>query len=202
MRELEDFLPFVLPHATACPEPTALKYLREAAITFCQRTRVWREVDTLPVDGLEIQTVCVPPHSSLFEIEGAWLDGERLSPAPFAKVAHLLDRRGQGKPQFITQTRHDAVMLLPRGPGKLRISMFLTPAHDAEVVPTFLYDQFGREIGWGALAEICLLPNQPFTSPDMALLFSQRFTSACDRNFAANIKGQQRAPARSKPSFF
>jgi len=202
MRELTEFLPYVLPFAAACPEPTAEKYIREAAIEFCQRTRVWREIDSFPVTGHELETACAPPHSELFEIERAWLDGVALTPVSMGEVAFMLDEHGGGQPAYITQSTPNSIRVLPRGPGKLRISMFLKPSLDAEVLPSFLFDQYAKVIGEGALAQICLLPNQPFTSPDYAMMFAGRFNAACDRNFAVNLKGQQRGRVRTKPSFF
>lgn len=200
MRELEDFFPYVQPFAVACPEPVALKYILESAIEFCERTRIWREVETIPVTGQEFEVMCVPPHSSLYQIERAWIDETELVPAQFKDVAHLADF--SGLPKFITQASQNSVSLYPRGKGNLKISMFLKPAYGAEVLPDFLFDQHATAIGYGALKEICLLPNQPFTSPDYAMMFAQRFDAACNRHFATNIKGQHRARARTRPNFF
>ena len=200
MRELEDFFPHIQLFAPACPEPTANKFVREAAMEFCRRTRAWRETDTFPLAGHEIETMCVPPHSELFEIEAAWIDGEQLTPARYSNVAMLAHE--SGKPKYISQTSPNSIRLFPPGPGDLTISMFLVPAQEAEFLPDFLFDQYAQVISWGALREICLLPNQPFTNPDMATMFAGRFEVACNRNFAMNIKGQQRARARTRPNFF
>ena len=64
MREIQDLLTYVLPFANACPTQTAIKYLRESAIRFCQETRVWREYDTFVTDGSEIITLSIPGESS------------------------------------------------------------------------------------------------------------------------------------------
>lgn len=185
----------------ACAEPIAVKYLRQAAMEFCTRTRIWRETDEFATVATDIEVLCVPPMAALHEIEAAWFDGSRLEPAQF-KQAFAPGMDDGGLPRWITQAGPDRVSLVPRGTGTLRISMFLKPAEDAEVVPGFLYDHHAEAIGWGALREIKLLPNQPFTDPSMAGLFAQRFEAAMNRHAAMNIRGQQRARGGARASYF
>lgn len=185
----------------ACAEPLAVKYLREAAMEFCTRTRIWRETDEFTTVASDIEVLCVPPMAALHEIEAAWFDESPLEPARFKQTFAPGEEDG-GLPRWITQVAPDRVSLVPKGAGTLRISMFLKPAEDADVVPDFLYDHHAREIGWGALREIKLLPGQPFTDPSMAGLFAQRFEAALNRHATTNIRGQQRAKGRANASYF
>lgn len=200
MRDLLDFLPHVLPHAMACPDPVAVKFLREAAQEFCARTRIWRQTDEFPSSAEEDEIICVPPHASLHEIDEAWMDNARLTPRRFDEVFGRDIAPGQ--PKFITQAGPDRVSLTPRGAGTLRISMFLKPAEGADLVPAMLYDHHARTIGWGALREVLMLPNQPFSDPQKSLMFGARFDQAVNRHFATNIVGQHRARGRANAQFF
>lgn len=201
MRDLSDFLSYVLPHAPACPEPVAVQYLRVAATEWCERTRCWRETDELPTAAYEIEVLCVPPFSSLHEIEAAWFDGRPLTPKSFHEA--WPDDRGDtgARPRWITQAQPNTVRLIPRGTGTLRISMFLKPAPDADVVPGFLFDQWVQPLADGALARILALPDPAYANPTAAVVYRSAFDAAANRNFAANIRGQQRASSRARAQF-
>jgi len=197
MRELIDFSRFVLPYAAACPEPIMELHVRAAAREFCAATKCWREVDTLPVRGDEFEVLCVPPHASLIAIESASFDGRPLGRVAFEDV----DPGDQGQPRGIYQLQPNTISLTPRGPGKLTVAMFLQPSQDADVLPLFLYDQWGEQIGHGALARILELPEQPYSDPGGALRHRALFERAKDSNFNASVRGQQRAPIRSRSRF-
>ena len=200
MRDLLDFLPHVLPHAMACPDPVAVKYLREAAQEFCARTRIWRETDEFPTLPDEEEVLCVPPYAALHEIDEAWFDTGRLEPKRFDEVFGRDE--GDGQPRYITQAGPDRVKIVPHAVGTMRVSMFLKPAEGADVVPDMLFDHHARTIGWGALREVLMLPNQPFSDPQKALMFGARFDQAVNRHFAANLTGQHRARGHARGRYF
>lgn len=210
MRSFADFLPFVLPYAPSCPEPVALQYLRQSAIDFCQRTRFWRFVDEFDVTGDTSELLVTPNQSSLFEIEMAWFQPTSESRwVPLTRKAYaeidqaLLDQETNTYtvPNFISQIDYNTVTLIPRASGKLRISMFLSPSNDAVSSPENLFSNYASTVADGALSEILMIPEQPYSNPNLAALKGAMFNSACDSNFAMNIRGQQRSPTRAKSSF-
>lgn len=117
-------------------------------------------------------------------------------------------------------------------PATLRLSLFLKPSvapsgrssipagvYDPEVydgvytesnapvpgtlaVPDFILEQHGYAIGHGAAARIMLIPGQTWTDPQGAAIHRAVFQQAMDETFAISITGQQRAPVRTRPSFF
>lgn len=200
MRSVDDFLPAVLPYATTCPETTAVAHIIDAARLFCQDTRCWREVSTFRVTRNDIEVVCVPPYADLHEIEVAQFNGRELERAPYTAASGAHDDAGD--PTYISEVTPNAVRISPQGEGELVVSVFLMPSLNAELVPDFLVTRFRREVATGALATLLLLPNQSFTNPVMAGEYERRFTAARDKSFNRNIRGQQRAPARARPSFF
>lgn len=200
MIEIADLMHLIVPYAPGCPEPTAVEHLRWAAQRFCEKSRIWRSCKDFDVVGGQDELLCCPSHAQLFEIEKAWFNG------------HELDRRGAGsfdrdcyedsQPRYITQSTPNTVRLVPgaQEKGALRLHVFLKPSQDAEDFPDFL-SEFDRVLADGALSRILLLPNQPFTSPDMAGAFGGAFQAELDSNFNRNLRGQQRAPVRTKARY-
>lgn len=210
MRPFANFLPFVLPYAPSCPEPVAIQYIRQASIDFCQRTRFWRYVDEFDVNGDTTEILAVPSEASLFEIEKAWFQPTNesrwaeLRRLPYAEIDQaLLDEEPNTYtvPNVISQIDYNTVTLIPRTSGKLRISMFLAPSYEATHCQETLFSNYASTIADGALSEILMIPEQPYTNPNLAGFKAGLFNAECDRNFALNVKGQQRAPARTKASF-
>lgn len=197
-RDLSDFLSDVMPYVTTCPEPTAIYHLRNAAIDFCQRTRIWRHEEEFGLTESQDEVFCVPGDAAIHEIEHAWFNGSRLQALPYGNVN---PQTSDALPHYITQASPDTVKVYPFHEGSLRLQLFLKPSQDAETVPGFLYDHHKLTIAYGALAEILMLP-LPVANPGLAADFRQRFESAVNARFRANIRGQQRAPARSRSNYF
>lgn len=217
-RDLEDFFPLVLPNAPAVPVPVAEQCLRQAAVEFCERTRCWRHMVTRTVRR-DVSTVVTPSYAVIHEIESATFDGVRLQPTQFSHVEQGQDPASlTGSPRYITQSEPGTVMLIPFQEGTLILSLFLKPRSGVEpvvpsaysdgpdvaanVVPEFLYSQFGEVIAAGALSRILALPNQTYTDPNRAGFYLAKFERAADSQFHHHIKGEHRAAARTRPSYF
>ena len=203
MREIEDLLPHVMPYAPGCAEPTAIQHLRDAAVRFCERTRCWRHIDRFKTDTHHHQIMAVPSQAVLYEIEWAKF-GERHeleARTPDVEDWHREGDEAYSYPRYISQVNPTCVSIEPHVVGDLSISMFLKPSPTTDMLPDFLVSHFGRAMGDGALATLLLLPNQPFTNPQMAAIFEGKFQAAMDKNFDFNLRGQQRARKRTRPNF-
>lgn len=206
MTDLEDFLTKVLPFAPGCPEPTAFEHIRNAAMEFCEETKLWRAEDTFDV-GDDPNVMCVPQGAVIHEIERCDFNGKRLEPASvgFLDDTHPDWRsdefRLDGVPRFFTQVCPDTVRVVPHQQGRLKVFLRLKPAEDAEQLPDFIATQHRSLIGWGALASILMVPGQPFTDPSRAVYFQAKFDQALGRKSKLQAAGQQRAPIRTKASF-
>lgn len=205
MTDLDVFLPRILPYAPGCPEPTAFAAIILAAQQFCERTRLWRDEDQFNITPSSCNVVCVPEGAVLFEIEHALLDGRPLEPISVGD----LDRdtpdwrtREASGGRWITQTEPGAVLVVPKCSGSLLLTTTLKPAEEADQLPDFLAREHRQVIADGALAEILMTPNQPFTAPDRAQFYAMRFENRLGQLSTASIKGQQRAPTRTRPQFF
>lgn len=205
MIELDVFLPKILPYVPGCPEPTAFAGIIKAAQEFCERTRLWRDEDQFTVTPTSCNVVCAPEGADLYEIESAYLDGCKLEPISLADLDSLHPRwreydAGQGR--WITQIEHGTLIVVPKCQGALKLSTFLRPADDADQLPDFIAKLYSKCIADGALAEILMLPGQPFSDPSRAQFFSTRFEAKLSELTNRTIKGQQRAPTRVRAQYF
>lgn len=200
---------FVLPFAQHAPAPIVRKFVRLAAIEFCERTRCWREIVTVMVNA-QNEAIVAPPHAAIHEIEEATFDGKPLMPTQFTDTT-LLERSEEGTPRYITQTHLNTVALIPWESGSLTLSLFLKPRPETkmkndimsgatvdglDVVPEFMFNQFAQKIADGALARLLMVPGQSFSNPQEGMRRSMLFNQHCDAKFANNITMQHRAPPR------
>lgn len=206
MKPLDEFLQHINIYAPGCAAPTAYFGIRQAAIRFCERTRLWRFEDYFEVQGTESESMFAPSGSVVNDIEAAWFDGQKLEP----KTVDWLDvnydgwRDGSmtGQPKYITQTEPNTLRVVPAAPGTVKLSLILKPAQDCDELPDFMADQFREVIANGALSYILIIPNQSFTNPDMANGFGATFQGDLARLATAGSTGQQRARVRTRGSFF
>ena len=206
MTPFSDFYPHVLPNAPSAPPPAVDFNLRRAAIEFCERTRCWREVQMLDLDGTDAPVLCVPSDAAIHEIENAWFGDRQLRRAPFGAVSPSMwpadaPASNEGAPNVIAQMGWDSIAVIPATAGTLRLSLFLKPSQTAIGVPDFLFERFASALSDGALARLLLVAGQPYTNPPLATALAGSFEMACKRNFDLPIRGQNRAVARSRPQY-
>jgi|GEM_PF-993873 len=213
---LSTLLPYVLPHVPGCPDPVAEFELRMAAIEFCERTRCWRHMVQVEIASNN-RTIIAPSFSQIHEFEEATHNGLKLTPSLWTEgdPDELSGQVREGLPQFITQFAPGQVSIRPFRAGTLRVSAFLKPCHgnafgyDIEdplrdaynTIPAFMRDQYADALAKGALARLHGLPEERFTDPNRSAEARAYFNLACDSAFAANLKGQQRAPIRTKTNW-
>lgn len=208
MKSLSEFLTSINAYAPGCAVPTAYFGIRQAAIEFCERTKLWRHEDELTVTAADPETIVTPTGAVLIDIETATFNGgEPLVP----QTARWLDARYptwrtggvvDGEPAYLTQLDQNTVRIVPGQAGTLNISMWLKPSQDCTTVPDFLPDQYRETIAWGALGRILMTPNQPYTNPQLAANFLAGFDSKITGLSGKGITGQQRARVRTTASFF
>lgn len=210
---LSVLLPLILPMAKHCPEPYALLQARLACIDFCEATRCWRHVQSVTMTDNHTAIVA-PTHSTIFEFEEVTWNGLPLDPVDYteAEPDELAAIAGSGNPRWISQISPGEVGVFPFKPGTLRLSLFLKPRHgqlfgtDADdplhdaynVIPEFLFIQHATALADGALARILMTRDEPFFDPQKAAVHDAAFRSALVRKSSSHVRGQQRAPVRTK----
>lgn len=226
MIPISSFMPLVMTYASSAPYPVVEQAIRLAAVEFCERTRCWRQVVHRHIDvfsgGVAMGDVkIIPPYGTIFEFEFAYFNGCKLIPAQFSDLGASGDDQGPdvGMPRYISQSRPGSLRLtpLPDTSGSLHISIFLKPLtlddwepggygddpdEDLNVLPDFLLTHHGEAIAHGALSRILSIPGQGFTDMAGASGYLASFQHKLDQRFDANLRGQHRAPPRSRSHSF
>lgn len=214
MVDLDRLLPEVMTHARSVPEPTALRYLRNAAIELCQRTKCWAEFDEITITGDDDgEAVTTIEDATIFEIKSARLtnsDGGKYVLDPV--TPEWLDDYDPGwkydfdestaPGRFVTQIKPNTVMVLPKDTGTLNIRLILVPERKAEMIPDFLIDQFHDLLGKGAAAKVLLLPNTEYTNPNLGAAMWSDFLMGLDELALRSQMKQMRAKPRTRATWF
>lgn len=224
MRDIECLLPRIFEVVPACPEPTAIRHLRDAAIDFCRRTRIWRENDCYTVEDDDTGDIAVISQAQIYEITSASVtvpdddDDDDTDPSGATytltpKTVDWLDKNRPGwrwledscgTPEFVTQTEPNMVRIfpLPEIGSRVRLQLILLPSITTDQIIDVLVDAYSQVIADGALARILALPGD-FTNPSLAAVYASSFGEALDRWGSQVPRGQMRARRSTKtPSFF
>jgi hypothetical protein len=207
MIDFDAFLPLIEPNATNAPEPLIFQSLRLAAIRFCERTRLWRDSDTIVTDGVEEEPIAVPNDSVLFEVAACAQGRRHLTPITLAELAirRPLWRTecvgGCDGSRWYVCPSWGTIWAIPRCPGTLTVETVLKPSATARTLPDFMLDQYGTDIARGASSLVLAKPNAAFGNAQLAMalggMFEQRLGTLSNMGSA----GQQKAKARTRARF-
>ncbi len=206
MADISVFLPKVRQYAPGAAEPAAYDAIREAVIEFCDRTRLWRDKITETTAAFGPITLTPAAGAAIADIDLVRVEGRQLERV---SSQYLDDRYGAwrdttftGTPSFVTQLAEDEITIVPWAACDVDVYVRYRPTNTTETIPDFIADGYASTIQAGALARLLMIPGQPFTNPDLAMAFAQRFQADLDQFAARPISGQQRAPVRTKAQFF
>lgn len=207
MTPLSAFLPLVMPWAPAAPRPIVLQALRLAARELCVEGRIWRKLITTAVSTRVVSLLDQVAPDTIVAIQMAHLNGTKLTPRNFDDLPADYLTAAEANPEWISQGEMDSVILYPFQPGTLETSLYLAPAagtlygeaQEAQnTVQDFLFRDHAETISHGALGRILIVPGQDYSNPELAGFYKSQFKDACSTALAASLKGQMRAPQRTK----
>lgn len=205
MSSSDVLLPLIAPYAPAAPIPTIRQHLRLAAVEFCERARVWRDVMRADVPIQPNYQLYDPNFAVIHVIEAAWFDDEALEPMGFAGFSPA-DLEKEGPPKYVTQVDPETIAIVPRAAGTLSVTVLLKPPAVGgtfdEALPGIFEYQYGPALAAGTLASLLALPNQTWTNPAEADRQAAKFEREIRRNANANAYGQQRVRQRVRPQQF
>lgn len=206
MKSLDLFLPKIHQFAPGVADPIAYEWLREAAIEFCERTRMWRNFDSYQVAGIFPGDVRAPGGAVIHEIEQVAFNGIELTSKTPAELDLQYPEwrvgRVRGNPQYFTQLEADTIALAPLAAGSVTAWLVLKPSQGATTLPDFIADQHRQVIADGALGRILAMPGKDWTNLQLAAASSAAFQAKLVKLSNRGSAGQQRAHARSKPSVY
>jgi hypothetical protein len=209
MTAFADLYRLVLPFAKGASDPAMDNALRNAAIEFCQRTRVWQAMAT-PVSAVaEQSTYDIPAPENAAVVKVLSMSHDKCPVEP--KSADELDMLNAdwnaltGKPAYFTQMTPGEVILVPMpdttGVNNVQMRVAYKPTIDAADLPDVLGEHYARDIAHGALAQLLLEPGERYLNPTMAAAYASMFEN---RIIEVNIqvsKAFSRAPVRVRGNF-
>lgn len=206
MVDIDEVLPDVLVQAPSCPQPFAIRQIRDAAREFCEQTRIWKETDEITVTTPESEGVISPTDAAIVAVEEAWLDGSHLE----AKTVAWLDENvpnwhafeeDSGSPRYVTQLAPNTVTIVPKATGTLRVRLILKPSRSADTLPEFLIDQYCRQIGEGAAGRVLVTQGREFTNPQLGAALLDKFAGEISAAQIKVAKGQTGGRLRTRGQY-
>lgn len=206
MRDLDELIPDVSVLAPKAPEPTIMRAIVAAAQEFCERTSIWKCMQTTGISPPDCIGICSVQGSVIIRIDFAEFGGYELEP----KTLEWLDENERGwasktevsSARYITQLNSQSVKLYPLVPaGPLSLRLILKPAKNADMLPDVLIDDYSEDIAAGAAGRVLTLPGD-WANPQLGAFHLGKFAERMDTLSVAAAKGKQNAPLRSKARWF
>ena len=198
----DQFYDQVLPLVKGCGVEMAKAKIIDAAIEFCQETRVWK-ADHAAIDAVANQKTYdfVPPvaNTKVERIERAWYDGKEILPKTEAELRELYANwpTEAGTPLYYLQEGLESVRLVPYPTaslvGALVMKVSLRPSQAATGIDTTIWERYIDEIAAGALALLFAIPDKPWTNPAQVSFYGGMYEQARDRARLKAFKGFTRA---------
>lgn len=201
----------VIMYAPHCPETVAEYAVKMTVIDFCNRTRWWKYTSD-PIDLVADENtyqIEVPNGTEPISVEAMWYQNRPIWPMGFSTRQHFqpvrLEQR-QGPPVVFTNDNPLEVVLFPvpkdTETNALVMTTSIRPKRSATAADRDMMERWFDGLVHGALARVYAVPNQPFTSVEMATerarLYSAEVTKAkIDANkalTAASLRVQPRQP--------
>ena len=211
MRDIDDFLPEVLIFSPNCPEPLALKSIREAARDLCHNARLWRDSSTMRLSAPDYVGIATTTDAEIVDIEMAEAfneddqGGHRLDPVTMAWLNDnkpgWTDAEDSGGASYVFQLNPNTVSVFPRQAGTLRLKMVLQPSLVAEVMPDWLFDLHRTVIGRGAASKVLTTPGEG-SNPQLGAAMWAEFVGKTASLRTEFTKGQQGARLRTTAKWF
>lgn len=152
----------------------AQQALLDSAIAFCEDSQAIRQsLDTLYlVGGVADFELEAPTSQAVTNVLDVTIDGQRLHSIYFDEAAKL--KPSTGKPTHYYTSRDAGALVLHMYPTpdqryKADVKVATRPTRAATTFEDDLVDLWADAVISGAIARLCAIPGQPFTSTDLAV---------------------------------
>ena len=197
------FLREIIPYVRDVPEVVVVQAVRNAAIQFCERTRVL-QTNLEPMDvTAEVAVYDFQPDIGykVVDIMEAWYGDQLLIPKAVEELTRIYRTSNwndlDGNPYYYFRSRTQEITLVPYPRvselAKLKLRVSLTPARDADTIDSEIYERYYEFISLGARARLYDTANQPYYDPKAAQVYLKRFSDAMNEVRTRVAKGLTRA---------
>lgn len=218
MKLLSVFTPRIAPYVIGCPEPLIEQKTLDACIDFCARSLIVQLTSNQnAVADLSEYDVEEPSMLQLVRPLAVFFRRQRLTARAKAMVTDAVAAYGEavagetiasGTPSewFVRDLEGPTVSIYP--PPELSeddavtITAAFQPTLAATRVPDILYDDYAADIAAGALYQLMLMPQQPWSNPPLALQNEKRFNAAISGAAALARTGLGTGSLRVRPRSF
>jgi len=178
--KFEAFYGSILPEVIGCPDPMVNARITAAAAEFCREALVWNEVqDPFALeDGVYDYDLDVPPGAFIVTVMDVWSNDRLLSP-----TSTKLPFGASLEPSHFRVSEFNTLRVFPTPSAptaSLKVHVAYAPLMTATSLPDSLV-RFVDAIASGAKADLMLMPAVPWSNPNLATYYRQKFlTSIAD----------------------
>lgn len=181
--DMSEFYTEIRTVAPSCPRPTVDRHLRNAAIRLCEEAKCHR-VDLDPaliIANIGQVELDLPSGSRVHEVITASIDGQRLEPTTPKLLSYRDPNWAEpGRPYayYLESPNTLRLAATPDAQGLwLDVNAAIKPTRTATQLDEYLVENFFDTIVAGALTNILMLPDRPFTDPGKAQMYGMAFSN-------------------------
>lgn len=218
MKALTLFTPFVAPKVLGCTDPLIEEAVLNACIEFASKSCIVRQVtNDAAVADLTEYDVDQPSMLRVNRIHDVFFKRTRLTPRAQHMITDAVAAYGEsvagksaaaGLPcEWVSRDPAQATVSVYPAPAlseadAITIVASMVPTISATRVPDVLYDDYARDIAAGAVAELMLVPAQPWSNPVLAGVYRRQFDAAATAAAALSRTGLGTGSLRARPRSF
>lgn len=201
-----DLFVYVLTEAAGCPEFTAERAIRDAAIDFCARTDLYRAepMTLIAVPGISEYTLDAPTGTEPNHVAAVLRNGRPLQKMVFDDAYMLIEQSDRSPPTYFAQYDNASLLLGPKPAVKesLKVLYSLKPTQSSTSIPDTVGIENRETIIHGALFRLNMMAGQPWANGNAA----QANNTLYERGVAKAIRqakyGHGGAPLTAHPREF
>ena len=204
----EGYLREVMPDVAGCPIRVAENAIRNAAIEFCNNSRVWRDsvTDVPIVQGTSEYTLVPPTDSEIISTYYAKFSDSNI-PLPTIPEQHLARGRQnptQQKPKWFHAGSPPVIELfwVPDAAYTLEVKAILKPTKASTLGPDFLYNDWLEEISHGAKARLKSMSGRIWSDKTSVKFHRREFIKGWTEARIRDTKSNVQSSTRLKPGYF
>lgn len=218
MRQLSVFTRFIAPHVIGCPDPLIEEHALTACIEFAEDTCIVQQTTLdAAVADLSEYDVEEPPMLELTRVLRVFHRRRRLTARSATEVTDAAAATGEAVVTEVVPSGTPVEWFM-RDPAVATVSIYpppelsednavtivaaMQPTRDATRVPDDLYFSYARDIAAGATALLMMMPQQPWSNPQLAMVHRRVFDAAKAKAAAFARTGFGAGSLRARPRSF
>jgi len=211
MKSWGDFLVYIKPHISGCPDSMLLEYIKRAAIDFCAKSHVY---------VLDADPITISANTSTYDLE---FSGKAVTPLAIYsskigttilyetseyELRHISDTwetdTGSSTHRFMTRSGKIRLWRIPTAAesSALECEVIVKPTMVATSVDDFIFNEYALVINDYALFVLKLMPERKWTDLQGANMHYQMYRRELSRIKGQTFKSRRLGPSSVAPQIF